>query len=600
MPNLLRSAFIVLSFLLVGPASAAFNSFQASQTGSGSGWTVFTPTSGTGSCSAGTYTGSCEIKVAVAGNDGTCAPTAPPFDDTDTLACATIGKGLTLLRNGKPDWLVLKKGDTFTASIAFPADAGPSAGSPILFSAYGSLTARPIIKSPSNTDGFSVSDPSFHFDNLAVVGINFYASTRDPNSGDYAGTAGNNGFAMAANGSNIIIEDNVFQFYVDDIAIDATGFVLSNVTLNRNVIVDAYSATSLSIGTFLANISTVTLTENLFDHNGWNSTLIAAQTCSITIAAPAVATCAGLIPLKMPNNAGIVFSGTLPTGLSTNTLYCATNLSGGDVFNIALPSGSCATPGSNITTTGSAGSPSVQWADAAGTIFNRNLYIHCQTLPVTATGNISANSAAEGAEFRTAGTITDNLFVQDIYVEVGHLEGCPVRTVANVSKNVILNSVDIPGLPTTGFGRGEGIVGFSLNTSGVQITNNIIAHVSSVAGTVAGLNLDSTVTNIVATNNIICDWANPITDSGTGNTTTPNQTKASDCNAGGWTGSQPSLVAPNRTIGGYYASIGNPGGFGSTTAGFISAARLQSKANWNNALTADLGVNPYIRAGFGL
>lgn len=56
---------------------------------------------------------------------------------------------------------------------------------------------------------------------------------------------------------------------------------------------------------------------------------------------------------------------------------------------------------------------------------------------------------------------------------------------------------------------------------------------------------------------------------------------------------------PTRTVGGYYASIGNPGGFPSTVAGFLSAARLQSSTNWATSLMAD-SVNDFIRAGFGI
>lgn len=60
------------------------------------------------------------------------------------------------------------------------------------------------------------------------------------------------------------------------------------------------------------------------------------------------------------------------------------------------------------------------------------------------------------------------------------------------------------------------------------------------------------------------------------------------------TGSYPH---PERTLTTYAASIGvSP----ATTAGFITAARGQTKQTWNTNLTANLGANPYFRVGFGL
>src|SRR5207244_578486 len=50
---------------------------------------------------------------------------------------------------------------------------------------------------------------------------------------------------------------------------------------------------------------------------------------------------------------------------------------------------------------------------AEATIFNRNVYLQYDNGPVTFVGNISANSSSEGAQFRSGGTVTDNLFVRD-------------------------------------------------------------------------------------------------------------------------------------------------------------------------------------------
>ena len=69
---------------------------------------------------------------------------------------------------------------------------------------------------------------------------------------------------------------------------------------------------------------------------------------------------------------------------------------------------------------------------------------------------------------------------------------------------------------------------------------------------------------------------------------------ATNNNPGGTAPHEP-FPDPSRTVGSYFNSIG---GSPATTAGFLAAARLQSKDNWNPALLAS-AVNNYIRAGFG-
>ena len=89
------------------------------------------------------------------------------------------------------------------------------------------------------------------------------------------------------------------------------------------------------------------------------------------------------------------------------------------------------------------------------------------------------------------------------------------------------------------------------------------------------------VTGISATNNIIYDVANPIVNSGTGNTTSPNAIN------------QTGYVNPNVSIGSYNASLGGS----ASLAAFMAAADNQSMTNWNPAYTA-AAADSYIQAGF--
>jgi hypothetical protein len=195
-----------------------------------------------------------------------------------------------------------------------------------------------------------------------------------------------------------------------------------------------------------------------------------------------------------------------------------------------------------------------------------------ETTPPSIPTNLATPRAndSSGSQFRSGTTIDDNLWLLNPYP---HNIGAPTAGGSTVTNNVYMEAVS--NVSASGWGPGtmeSNYEGDSYHV-GVITFANAHAHNSN-----SGISInDSGFVGDVISNNIVCDWNLPIDDAGTATVISGNQTKASDCNAGGWTGSQPNLVDPNRTVGGYYASIGNPGGFPSTTAGFLAAARLQSK-----------------------
>lgn len=225
------------------------------------------------------------------------------------------------------------------------------------------------------------------------------------------------------------------------------------------------------------------------------------------------------------------------------------------------------------------------------TVFNRNVYINYNNGTVVFIGNISANSSSEGAQVRSGGIIVGNLFVADSAgfsfgenpgTTVGPNGPLPVPTITSTTAtgNVVLNSADIQSssgpLP-----RSAGIDVLNARGSGVQVINNIIAHAVGSLVNQHGIFLNTNVTGIRVTNNIIYDVAHPIVDSGDGNVTHPNTT-----NTFGY-------IDPNRTLETYNASLGGP----ASVSAFLAEARRQSKYNWRRQFTAD-EVIKYIRAGF--
>ena len=187
---------------------------------------------------------------------------------------ATIAKGLTLLRKGSDDQLLLKAGDTFHESIGWPNVSGTSVSNPIVLSSYGT-GAKPVIDSGNQT-GLSIQGGGgvTNISNIAIVGLDFYAGARDPNSSEFTSpTSSPAGISDLINGSNILIENTTVRYYGTNIVLQAP---LNNVALRRNIVIDAYSTSSHSQGLYADSITGLLLDGNLFDHNGWNSSVAGA------------------------------------------------------------------------------------------------------------------------------------------------------------------------------------------------------------------------------------------------------------------------------------------------------------------------------------
>lgn len=501
-------------FQFNGPSGAA-----ACWTVGSDGWTVLCATSGTGTCNAsatGTQTGTCYTAVSTAGNDGTCTASTTSAG-AQAASCLTLSKGKSLLRDGKPDWLMLNKGDTWTdQTLGALTVSGVSATAPILITSYGA-GARPLIKTKASVGDFCLGSTGSKGDYVAMVGIECYSYTRNPDDpGFNAGTVSDTqqGFWWLPSPSSsfhwALLEDNKFSFY-DITAVQLQPPSLtSTFRMRRNVIVNNYELSSIahSQGIYIEGVGTPYFEENIWDHNGWNATV-----------------------------------------------------SGGE-----------------------------------RTIFNRNVYIADNNGPATVLGETNTQSASEGVQLRSGGMISNNLFVLNSSgFDVGQ-QGSPTITTATAYHNVVLQSDDIsPSLI-----RGQGLQVFQASGAGIQVTYNLIAHITPGAGQFGWcFLLDATTTSVVLANNTCFDWPVEfgILDNGSGNTKTPNciDLNGTNNNPGGTCSIEP-FPTPTRTIATYLTSISIAP---ATTANFIALSRAQSKDNWNPLLQAS-AVNIYIRGGFSM
>lgn len=224
------------------------------------GWTKFTPSADTRVVYVSSSSGSDS-------NSG-LLPTSP---------VKTLNKAKSLLRDGKPDWMLLKCGDQFTGGVGFWKTSGRSNSEMQLIGNY-ATGARPVIKSGTK-EGFVTFGGTGHpIDNVAVTGLDFLADSYNGKNGSFSTT----GIRLTRQGTNWLIEDCRIEGYKDDISLDADGSGVSNVKIRRCEILNAYVASPRvgnghAQGIYIAGgQKNVTLEQNIFDHNGFKESVSGA------------------------------------------------------------------------------------------------------------------------------------------------------------------------------------------------------------------------------------------------------------------------------------------------------------------------------------
>lgn len=265
------SALIALGIIVSSPAQAQTVAPNIDD----KGWTILTPSADARTIYVSNSQGSDS-------NDGR----------SESAPVRTIARGLALIRHGYPDWLLLKKGDTWTdeafgviSGVANgKARSGRSANEPMLFGAYGT-GARPLIKTNPLNHAAGISafggGGGGGGNYLAIVGLEFYAYTRDPDSLSFnAETITNNhsGISLLNPIGWLLIEDCKFGFYGLNLGFQGASSQ-ANVMLRRSIITDAYSVNSHSQGIFVnGGMQGMLIEENLFDHNGWHADIEGTRT----------------------------------------------------------------------------------------------------------------------------------------------------------------------------------------------------------------------------------------------------------------------------------------------------------------------------------
>src|SRR5262245_11898212 len=154
-------------------------------TSSGEPWTVFITSPDTQI-----------VFVSAAGSDASGHPYVPgdpafgadPFHPaSEVQAYRTLAAAKAQMRNAKPDWMLLRRGDTWHEALGNWSKSGKSATAPILIGAYGNGAARPRLLTGNSGAFQTFNNQATPVNYLALAGLAMEADARNP---DVAGPVG--------------------------------------------------------------------------------------------------------------------------------------------------------------------------------------------------------------------------------------------------------------------------------------------------------------------------------------------------------------------------------------------------------------------------
>lgn len=181
----------------------------------------------------------------------------------------TPSAGIRLLRDGQPDQLLLKAGDTFRGGLGSWTKSGRDADHKMVVGVYGD-GPRPKFYS----DGQNLITCTNSVDHVAFVGLHAYANRRDPNGPDYRGDHGSTdeiGVAWYGRSEDLHFEDLKFEWFTGAMVLQNQPGGIRDVRLHRLIVVNSWKhkRDGHSAGMYFQGAENVEITDSLYDHNGW-------------------------------------------------------------------------------------------------------------------------------------------------------------------------------------------------------------------------------------------------------------------------------------------------------------------------------------------
>lgn len=177
----------------------------------------------------------------------------------------TLARGYELLRDGYPDWMLLKRGDVWYESFPRWNKSGREVNEKMVVGAYGDNAERPQIRPDNDSNGLNGhgTDTVTH---MAFVGFHIEPYER---TADSSGT----GISWLKDAEDVLFEDLYIAGFKDNMILQAfrEDTTLRDFHINGCVIVDSWSNNGHSQGIFAKGLAGLKITHSVFDHNGWNT-----------------------------------------------------------------------------------------------------------------------------------------------------------------------------------------------------------------------------------------------------------------------------------------------------------------------------------------
>lgn len=189
-------------------------------------------------------------------------------------AVRSVQRGVSLLRDGQPDWLLFKRGDRWQASLGKWTLSGRSAREPLVIGSYGADARRPVLATgdePALQTTGGKGRPR-EINHLVLIGLHFVADARDPASPRFRPPTPVAGIRWLRGTRGVHVEDCVFERYAVGVVFqDVEGLGVRNVRLRRSQVIDSYGVAGQyhSQGLYAEKVDGLVIEECLFDHNGW-------------------------------------------------------------------------------------------------------------------------------------------------------------------------------------------------------------------------------------------------------------------------------------------------------------------------------------------
>ena len=234
-----------------------------------SGWTELTPSPDT-------------IFIHVSSSSGNDANDGRSF----TRPVRTMQRAYDLIRDGYPDWIKVKRGDTFYESLPNWKKSGRTFTQPMVITTYGEHPNRPrFLTGGTRAMRAAGSEWRRH---LRFVGLEFTPHTRTREEAP-------GGIEFICPHEDILIEDCKITGYADNLQFQGDQDLRArDVRVRRNVIADSWAIGQHSQGLYAARVDGLRIEENVFDHNGWREGVEGAEPTIFNHNIYIQTTCSGL------------------------------------------------------------------------------------------------------------------------------------------------------------------------------------------------------------------------------------------------------------------------------------------------------------------